>query len=281
MDKNYLRRIFSKLHPKLLQKQVLLQIQDFEKVLEMYDKGEFEEAYKTLCDVMSNQSQWSNVGCIYAFWAELALLANDDACRALELLDRAKELGGSDMAYYYNVRGDAMMGIGNYEKAIENYERSIAIDPNVKSLTMFAQVLSYIEDNRAANMWQQILEKEPDNCLAHIYIGLEEAKSGDRGKAMLMAKRAEKLSPSVEDIFTIGTLYHALDDFQTAINTYLVANSQGYKDKALLYSHIAACYLSLGDAKPARKYVEWALKGDPENEYAKEIWHEYKERFGE
>jgi tetratricopeptide (TPR) repeat protein len=146
---------------------------------------------------------------------------------------------------------------------------------------MFAQALSEIQDSRALNIWQQVLEKEPDNCLAHIYIGLEAEKSGDRGKAMLMAKRAEKLKPSVEDIFTIGILYHNLDEFQAAINTYLVANNLGFKDKTLVYSSIAACYLSMEDKKLARKYAEWALKSDPENEYAKEIWHEYKERFGE
>ncbi|MCP4608541.1 MAG: tetratricopeptide repeat protein [Planctomycetes bacterium] len=276
-----LRRIFSKLFPKLSQKQVLRQIQDFENVLNMYDMGEFEEAYKTLCDFMKSQPQWSNVIEVYTLWAELALIANDDTCMALELLDRAKELDDSDMSDYYSIHGDVMTRIGNYEKAIEDYERSIAIEPNVNTLTMLAQVLSKVDDNRAANVWHHILEKEPDNCFAHIYTGLEAEKSGDRGKAMLMAKRAEKLSPSVEDIFMIGTLYHELDDFQAAINKYLVANNLGYKDKALVYSHIAACYLSLGDAKPARKYVEWALKCDPEHEYAKEILHEYQEKFGE
>jgi hypothetical protein len=44
---------------------------------------------------------------------------------------------------------------------------------------------------------------------------------------------------------------------------------------------IAACYLSLGDAKLARKYVEWAMQCGPNDDYVKEVWHEYKERFGE
>jgi hypothetical protein len=62
---NPLRRTFSKIFPKLLQKQVSRQIQDFENVLNMYDKGELEEAYKTLCDFMNNPPQWSNVIEVY------------------------------------------------------------------------------------------------------------------------------------------------------------------------------------------------------------------------
>lgn len=276
-----MKRIFSKLFPKLSQQKETFNEDVLYDVLEMCEKGEFEKAYNTLCNVMNKQNKWSNVGEVYTIRAELELLVNDDSCKALEVLDKAKELGNFDMSHYYHVRGEAMMGIGNHEKAIEDYERSIAIDPNVKTLTMFAQALSEIQDNRAVNVWQQILEKEPDNCLAHIHIGLEALKSGDRGKAMLMAKRAEKLNPSVEENFTIGLLYHKLDEFQAAINKYLFANNLGYKYKADVYSYIAACYLSLGDAMPARKYAEWAMQCDPEHKYAKEIWHEYKERFCE
>lgn len=270
-----LRRIFSKLCPKLRQKQT------FRDVLSMYDKGAFEDAYTALCDVMNNQPQLSKDGGVYTLWAELELLANDNACRAMELLDRAREVGGAEMAYYYSVRGDAMLSIGNYEKAAQDFERSVAIEPSVANLKMLAQALSMMNDSRAVNIWQKILEEDPENCLAHAYVGLEAVKSGDRGKALLMAKRAERLNPSVEEIFTIGLLYHELEEFQTAINTYLVANRLGYKDKTLLYAYVAACHLSLGQATPARKYAQWAVRCDPENDYVKDVWKKCEELSSE
>ncbi|MHC4434762.1 MAG: tetratricopeptide repeat protein [Planctomycetota bacterium] len=234
----------------------------------MYEKGAFKEALVALCDVMVKQPQWSKDGGVYTLWAELEMLVNDNVDRAMELLDRAREVGGAEIR------------MGNYEKAIQNYEQCIAIEPSVSNLRMLAQALSDIDDSRAIDVWQQVLEKDPENCLAHACIGFEAEKSGDRGKAILMAKRAEKLNPSAEDAFTIARLYYEVDEFQSAINACLVADRLGYKDKAQLYAVIAACHLSLGQATPARKYVEWALGCDPKNEYAKEVWHQYQQRFG-
>lgn len=266
---------FSKCIPKFRQAYT------FDDVFSMYDKGDFEKAHAALCKILDKQPQWSKNGGVNTLLADLELLINDDACKAIELLDRAREFDGADMCYYYCVRGDAMLSIGNYEEAIKNLELSVALDPNVANLTMLAQALSKINDSREIDIWHKVLEKDPFNCLAHIYVGLEAAESGDRGKALLMAKRAEKLNPTVEDFFLIGILYHKLEEFQTAINTYLIANRLSYKDKALLYAHIADCYLSLGDESIARKYVEWAIQFDPENDYVKEVWGECEKISGE
>ena len=196
-------------------------------------------------------------------------------------MDRACEVGYSEKGYYYKVRGDALLDKGIYEEAIQDFERSVTLEPSVASLTMLAQALSEMDNSRAMEVWQQILEKDPQNCLAHAYVGLESVKSGDRGKAMLMAKRAEKLNPSSsEELFTIGLLYYDLDEFGIAINSYLEANKLGYKDKGFLYACIAACYLSLDQAVPARKYAQWAVGCNPEHDYVKDVWHEYEERFG-
>lgn len=253
----------------------------FHDVLSMYDKGAFEDAYTALCDVMKNQPQWSKDGGVYTLWAELELLVNDNACRAIELLDRAREVGCSEMGYYYSIYADAMLRLGNCEKAVHNYEQSVAIDPSVSNLTMLAQALSMMNHSRAVYVWRQVLQKDPDNCLAHVHLGLEAVKSGDRAKGLIMAKRAERLDPSVEDVYMIGYLYHDLEQFQSALNAYQEADRCGYADKALLYASIAACYLSLGQAGTARKYAEWAVRFNPEDDYAKEVWQIYQERYGQ
>jgi tetratricopeptide (TPR) repeat protein len=246
----------------------------------MYKNGNFKEVYTALCDVMEREQKWSKDGDIYTLWAELELLANNDAHKALKLLKKAYEIGCSEIGYYYKVRGDVMLRNDNYEAAIHEYEQSVSVDPSIANLTMLGQALSNADDRRAMGVWQQILSKDSKNCMAHIYIGFELAKSGDRGKALLMAKRAENLNPLVRDVFDIGWLYHELEEFQTAINKYLEANRLGYEDKALLYACIAACHLSLGQADPARNYLQWAEQCNPENEYVKEVMREYEKRFG-
>ena len=89
-----------------------------------------------------------------------------------------------------------------------------------------------------------------------------------------MAKRVERLNLSVDDIFEIGRLYHSVGEVRSALNAYLEANRRGYKDKGLLYACIGSCYFSLREDSMARKYAEWALQFDPENDYVKQVWQD-------
>jgi len=95
-----------------------------------------------------------------------------------------------------------------------------------------------------------------------------------------MAKRAEELQQSVDDLVEIGRLYHELEKFQSAINKYLEAEKLGYEEKWLLYAAISDCYLSLKDVSQARSYLEQAIRCNPEKEYVKEVRRKYEERFG-
>ena len=251
-------------------------------VLTMCDKGAFADAYTLLCELIEKQSGLSKHGGICALLAELELLANDNASKAIELLDRALDgdRGGLDMIYYYRVRGKAMFDTGKYEEAVKNFEQAVALDDGVENLKLLGQVLSEINDSGAMGVWKQILEKDPKNCLACANLGIELVKSGDKGRAMLMARRAEKLNPSSEELYRIGLLYYDLDEYGMAINSFLEANRLGYEDKGFLYACVAACYLSMNEAVPARKYVQWAIRCNPENYYVKDVLHEYEERFG-
>ena len=272
-----LKRILSKLFPKLLQHH------DFGSVLRMYDQGDFSGAYASLCKVMENETIWSKDGDVYSLWAKLELLANHNPRKALEHLEKAKQLNCPSIGYYYVVYAEALWDEGEHEKAIQYFEKGVVEDPNASHLGDLAWAYSFMRDKRAISVWQRVLEKDPESCLAHTFIGLEAARSGDRDKALLMAKRAEKLNPSIGELYDIGTVYHELCEFQSAINKYLEAKRLGYDEdkEGLLNAAIADCYISLGDSTEAQKYIQCAMRRYPENEYVKEIWHEYKEKFGE
>lgn len=247
----------------------------------MCDDGAAEEAYVTLGGEIENHPELLEHGDICTLWASLVLVATDDVCGAIEILDKAHELGVEDMAYYCGVRGEAMRRLGNYEKAMQNYEESIAINPTVPCLGTYGELLSATDDSRAMEIWQQVLEMDRENCTAHAYIGMELAKSGNRDKAMLMAQRAQELTPSAEDMLSIGLLYYELHEFPTVIKMCLEADQLGNKDKAGVYATIAASHLALDQANEAREYAQRALRCDPGHDYANEIWREYEKRFGQ
>lgn len=258
-------------------RRILGQSVTFDDVLAMYHEGAVKDAYAALLEVTENAPELLEDGGIYTLWAELEFMVNNNTSRALELLEKAHELGGVDMVYYHNVRGDVLLRIGDYEKALQSYEQSVAIDSNMANLEAFGRALSQANDSRAAGVWRQILDKDPSNAAAHVYIGLAAAKSGDRDKAMLMARRALKLNPWVEDVYMIGFLYYLLGEFELALNECLTAEKLGHKDKPLVYSTTAACHFSLGHSGKGRKYVQMALRLNPDYDYAKEVLREYEE----
>lgn len=256
-----------------------LQLQrDFTHVMELYDKGAYDKAYRAFCDVIKNEPRWCKVADVYIKWADLELLANNNPVRALELLDKAKELGCSLMAYYYMKRAEALWLIEEYQKALHCYEKSVEEDPCAFYRSNLARALSLLEDDRALDVWQEVLEEEPENCLAHTYIGLETIKSGDRDKAMIMAKEADRLASSARDILEVARLYYEMGDFKTVIDKYLEAMKQG-NDRGQICAGIAHCYLLMGEVNQAKKYLKRALKYSPENEYVKEIRRDYEEKL--
>jgi tetratricopeptide (TPR) repeat protein len=237
----------------------------------MYEEGQEQDAYATLCGIIEKYPSLLHDGGTCTLWADLELAANNNAARAIELLDKARELDGKDLVYYYAVRAEAMWRLGDREQAMQNYEDSIAIDATVDNLTMYGQLLSDIDDGRAMDIWQQVIRKDRHNCTAHIYIGRESAKSGDRSKASVMAETAQKLRPTADDLFILGLLYCELDDYPNAIRVFLKAIGLGYKDKAVLYAAIAASHLHLDDTSQAQEYVQRALECNPNHAYAKEV----------
>jgi tetratricopeptide (TPR) repeat protein len=247
-------------------------VTSFDDYFALRKKGAYQAAYDVLRDIMEKQPRWSSVGDLHVWCAEFELLVNGDVRKAGEFLDRANELGCWRMAYYYSVRGYVLWRSGDHDGGRQYLERSVELDPTITNVAMMGKLLSSDQDERAIWIWQRVLAMDPDNCSAHIYLGIEAAESGDRGKALLMAKRAERLHPSVRDVAEIGGLYRRLGEFQIALDKYLDANRLGYTPKGRLYASIAVCYFSLGEEDTARQYAEWAIRSSPEDDYVKDTW---------
>lgn len=269
-----MRRIFSEFYS------IFKDTPIHEDIKALHEKGDYKRAYDVLCNAIESGSRLSKVPDIYILLAELELTVNEDPHKALEALDKAQQMGCTLIAYYYLRRAEALWGIGEIQTALQCFEKSVEADPCAFYRSNLGRALSYLDDARAQSVWQEVLDDDPENSLAHAYLASYAAKSGDRDKATLMAKKADKLASSKEDILNVAELYHEWKEFQTAIKKYLevMKLTKLRSRRGLLYARIADCYLSMGQISLARKNLKRALKYRPDDEYVKEIQQEYEEK---
>jgi len=265
MDMIPLIRILSKLFP------WAFKISIFNEYFDLYDKGSYKEAYTVLRGIMETEHKWSKVGDMYVFCADLELLANDDENKAQQLLEKALALGCRYMDSYYRVHGYLLYKKGERERGIQELEKSIELRPSITNLESLAMVLSYDHDRDSRSVCQRILEQDPKNCSAHIYLGMEAATADDRDRALLMVKHAENLKPKVRNFSKIGWLYHELEKYNEALSAFLKADNLEYEPKVSLYSDIASCYCSLGDYAKAIEYSIISLDCNFNYDQAKDI----------
>ena len=244
---------------------------DFDDYFNLYEKGAFKEAYKVLLDIMKNNTWLFSNGDVYLKCAELELLANDDEHKAKKLLEKARDLGCSEIEFYYCLYGYVLCRIGEHDLGIQYLEKSVALDPRISHLEKLGEVLSSYSDERAVEIWERVLEKDPKNCLAHIYLAIEADKSGDRDKALKIARKAEKLTHKAYDLVEMGRLYQNWEQFQMALNKYIEADRLGYEPKHPLLIALSQCYYSLDRYIESIEYANRALKLNFNDNYAKDL----------
>jgi len=238
-----------------------------EDVFQLFSRGACREAYAALCEMMKEQPDL----CAHAFTcvlhADLSLYVKGDTCEAQKSLDRAQgKLGCSEpkiASYYYRVQGDVKSRLGNTSEAVDDYEKSVALSPDISNLTMLAQSLSVLRDARAPDVWVRVLEEDPQNSKAYVWLARQAARSGDRDKAISLAKKAEQLKPFAEDVFDVACLYHDIGQPEAALSAYFRADAMGYEGRDCLYAAIADCYRQLGKADKAKEYAQRALECGP------------------
>jgi tetratricopeptide (TPR) repeat protein len=248
--------------------------------LALYERGAYREAYAALRYAMATQPQVGNVGDVHVLCASLELIINDDISKAREFLDSAIQLGCQDMASYYRARGHVLWRAGERERGISDLEKSVTLDSDVVNLMALGIVLAWEGDERAAEIWTQVVKQDTRNCRAHIYLGLLAAKTGDRNKGLLLARQAEELDPTTEEREEIAMLYSEMGEFQIALDKYLEVDVLGGEPKGPLYAGIAACHFELGHIPQGCTYIERARQSNPDSTSVKKTWDLYKDRCG-
>ena len=138
---------------------------------------------------------------------------------------------------------------------------------DVKDLLLSALEL----DDSWAKLTNRFIEEHLNTCFAFIILAHTELKKGDFLKVYYYLSQAIQLEPSSVESYHIGHLYAHIGYMEEALKLYKDSEKMDYRDKSILYSSIAGCYLHLKDYISATQYAVKSLYIDPNYDYAKDV----------
>ncbi len=147
-----------------------------------------------------------------------------------------------DCAIAYNNRGNAYNFNGQYEKAINDFNRAIEIKPGLEIAyfnrgTVYEKLKVY---DKAIADFTEALNIQPAFVMGYVDRGAIYSRIGEYDKAYNDLTRALQLNPHIaEAYYNLGVLYFNLKNYNLALENY---------NKALdIDSYLSVAYVSRGD----------------------------------
>ena len=140
---------------------------------------------------------------------------------------------------FYMFLGDAYHESGNSEKAYDNYEKCLSLNPEN----------SFVLNNYA------------------YYLSLENKKLD---KAAKMASKSVELDPNENNLDTYGWVLYQLGEYEEALKYIQLSIEKTDKPSAVVLEHLGDVYLKLGENRKARSYWKKAIKADGDKELLEE-----------
>ena len=170
-------------------------------------------------------------------------------------------------AFYYYERGLAYYSAGNYQEAINNFNKAIYLDPNnpyfynSRGDAYFGQK----EFQKAFNDYEIATKLNPNNSYFYYNKGLAYYCTENYQEAINNFNEAINLDPNISDYYgDMGVSYYLLKKYQEAIKDFNKAielnpnNDSFYIGRWLIYR-------DLGDHNKATKDFDKAIELDPNN----------------
>ncbi len=183
-----------------------------------------------------------------------------------------KERRGAPDARTYYHKGNLYFERGNYEKAIENYNMAIILNPNF-SEAYFARGLAYYHlknYDKAAADYTKALELDPNNPVIYNNRGDCYYRKQDFERAIKDYDKAITLNPKyLKAYYNRGLAYACLENYESAIDDFskvieLNPNfAEAYHVRGLAYDY-------MGDLDNAIKDYQKALEINPNLTEAKQ-----------
>lgn len=206
--------------------------------------------------------------------AEVCLALNEPD-EALQYLTRIENNSESPPPEIYRLLGDSYRRLGNPDKSREYLNKyqdmSQALQEeetrNQVALSVIARGEEKLQENavdEAKRLFEQALQKDPDNWLAHSYLAKIYLSSGFPQFAYRHLSRMEQLDPeTVEGNYLLASYWYRRGDFQQA-RRYAEKTKARYPGSGALRNLLGNIYLELGQPDKAIQEYAAAVRLNPE-----------------
>ena len=176
----------------------------------------------------------------------------------------------SDLAADYNESGMAYLNSGEYKRAIEEFDRAIAHNPDY-SPAYNNRGLAYGElgrNERAIEDFDRAIARDPANALAYYNRGRTYHGLGQYERAIEDYDLAIRVNPNSDSAYNNrGDAYHGLGQYERAIqdrNRAIELNP----NNAITYNNRGSSYYELGNYQRAIEDYDRAIAINPEHAVA-------------
>lgn len=156
----------------------------------------------------------------------LYYLNNQEYAKATEILDFWKKAFPDDIRPYQLMGQNHYHNSGNYQEEIREYQKILAIDPNMQNFILqIAPLYTFVEQFDSAEFYYlRYNEQNPEKSIGHIKLAGFFLARGDFDKSIQELQRAELLDPERSDISLAQAETEARQgDFKQAEHFYSVA----------------------------------------------------------
>lgn len=211
---------------------------------------EYTQAIECFHASLAGSNGWvENVDFDLNYYLAAAYTKDGQFSLAEETYDAILALRGNETDAYF-LRGNVRMNQAEFEKAKEDFDRAVLLEPNdYDMLIEIYQVLAHFGHTETGRAYLQAAldagGKGMDNfCMGRIYYYL-----GEYEKAYLALEEA-KGKGGEESYLYLGRAYEATGDYNYAANVY---NSylSSYEGSAELYNQLGLCEMARGDYQKA------------------------------
>jgi tetratricopeptide (TPR) repeat protein len=172
---------------------------------------------------------------------------------------------GAESATAHHDLGQALVAVGESQKAVEQYKAALKLDPNdrVANLSYGAALILMGKPREATNYFAKVLQAEPDYGEAHENMGHALMALGDLDGAVSHFGEAIRLNPTRAVAYVdMGGALSAQGKSDEAMNYYLTALNLNPALAAAHY-YLGLEYLKRGAIDDAVRSLESAERFDP------------------
>ena len=171
----------------------------------------------------------------------------------------------SKSSILFNILGAVLAEQNKPQEALENYNKSIKINPNYTQAYNNLGVCLYRlgKINEAIQCYQKAIEIEPNHADAHNNLGAAFKELGEHEKSMACFQKAIEIHPNHADAHNnLGTAFKELKEYKKSIYHYEKA-IQINPNSPVAYSNLGNAFKGLGEYDKAINYQEQAIQINP------------------